>query len=141
MWPFGMATKNRLREHRTVWISGVKFVIRKINPLLDFAPDKMPQIFTDIYSQRQANRTAPLTIPEIRKYHDDMMNVVKAGLINPVLGEKLSVEDIFSNPDVGSRLFQEILIHSLNRFRGLRGVFFSIGIKRSISRIARQSLV
>jgi hypothetical protein len=141
MWPFGKATKNRLREHKTVWISGVKFVIRKINPLFDFAPDKMPQIFTDIYSQRQANRTAPLTIPEIRKYQDDMMNAVKAGLVVPVLGDGISVEDIFSNPDVGARLFQEVLIHSLNRFRGLKGVFFSIGIRRSILRIARQSLV
>lgn len=140
MWPFGRATKERLQEHKTVWIDGLRFTIRKVNPLLDFTSDKMPQIFTDVYSKRGTTRDHPATVPEFKKLQADMMNVVQAGLIAPKLGKDLSVEDIFSNPDLGAQLFQEIIIHSLNRFRGIKGVFFSIKIRRSILALSRQSM-
>lgn len=135
--------KGELQGHKTLKIKGQRFVIRKLNPLLDFSPEKMPQIF----SSQSSRRKAPATPPEIdeKKVIADMMTVVEVGMVGiigagseiialvPVGKAELkgrengiTVEDLFRDPDVGARLYWEIMSHSMDKFTGLKKVFFSL---------------
>jgi hypothetical protein len=125
--------RERLHSVKTVKICGNRFRIRKINPLLDFELSDMPQIFTSYVSRRKQEPESSSADPA--KVQRQIMNVVKAGLISvnniPVSdndGEKdvITIEDVFRDPEVSNRLYVEIILHSLNKFRGLKGVFFSI---------------
>lgn len=80
------------------------------------------------------------TVAMLQRAQDDMKMIVKAGLVAPKLGEEITIDDLFSNPDLGVKLYEEVLIHSLNRFSGLKGVFFSLRIKRLASTLSRQSM-
>jgi len=125
-------TKAKLQGHKSVKIDGQKFIIRKINPVLDFMPEQMPQIFTAMSSRRDMSQTVN---PKV--ILDQMMRIVEAAVVCPALipvgkGESkgreagLTVEDIFRDEETGSRLFAEVMIHSLNRFKGLKSLFFSV---------------
>ena len=133
MWPFARRPdKNRLLGRRRLNICGMRFVIRKINPLLDFPADKLPSIFT-------VNRATPAhnNNPNIlKKWQEDMAAVVQAVVVEPELvpvgkGEQrgkesgITVDDLFRDPEIGATLYREIIEHSLERFRGLSGLFFS----------------
>lgn len=132
-----LPTKEKLQGHKAVKIDGQKFIIRKINPILDFTPEQMPQIFTAMTSRRDISQTVS---PKV--VLDQMMRIVEAAVVCPELvpvgkGESkgreagLTVEDIFRDEETGSRLFAEIMIHSLNRFKGLKSLFFSIKTRLS----------
>ena len=141
--------KGDLEDVKTIWVNSFKFKIRKINPLLDFPSDKMPQIFTDFTSRRQ--RKEEPGIDQARRQQRDMYTMIEAGLVDPKLvpiglGEKrgkedgLTVEDVFRDADVGAKLYFEILAHSLCRFRGMKGVFFSTLLKRRLYTAWQKSL-
>jgi len=121
-----------LRGYKKLTIKGMRFVIKKLNPILDFSSDKIPQIFTDFVSTR-----SPLITTEvIRKHQLDMQDIIRLGVVDPELkpnGTKnaLTPDDMFRDPTIGIKLYFEILNHSLNHFRGLNKLFFSIGIKLS----------
>jgi len=129
MW---QPTKAKLNGHKTVNILGQKFVIRKINPVLDFSPEHMPQIFSGTTSKRDIGATySPASLLE------QMMRVVGAAVVSPELvpvgkGDKrgkedgITVEDLFRDQEIGSRLFSEIMLHSLNTHKGLKSLFFSL---------------
>lgn len=115
------------------------FVIKKVNPFLDFPADKVPQIFTDYISRRKVDPLAQPTQAEIQKIQEQMYAYVKAGVAHIVAGkeklplverekkeEGVTVEDLFRDQQMGYKLYWEIMNHSLNQFKGLRGVFFSI---------------
>lgn len=132
--------KNKLQDLKKVKVSGMRFTIRKISPLLDFPLDKMPQIFTDFMSRRKVDKNAVLSPAELLKSQQDIYSIIQAGVVDPKLepigiGEKrgkengITVEDLFRDPDIGYGLYNEIMTHSLLRFRGLKSVFFSIKIK------------
>ena len=112
----------------------MEFTIKPVNPLLDFPTDKIPQIFTNWQTARKIDPKAP-EIPDLKRMQEDMYSIVSAGLESPKLSRKSSdgiiVEDLFRDPAIGVKLYYAILEHSLNKFRGLRRVFFSIGIKLS----------
>lgn len=141
MWPFNRrAVKDEMRGTKKVRVNGFGFTIRKINPLLDFSVDKMPQIFTDFHSRRQRKEADQDAAAQARKAQADMYSIIEAGLVEPQLvkvgaGEDrgkedgITVEDLFRDGDTGPKLYFEILAHSLNRFRGLRGAFFSIRLR------------
>jgi hypothetical protein len=122
-------TVEELRGYKKITINGMRFTIKKINPLLDFHSDQMPQIFTDFVSARPS--ALPTMTPEtIKKYQEDMYSIIRAGLVDPVLSkEGITAEDLFRDMEVGSKLYQEILEHSMNRFKGLKKLFFSIKSK------------
>jgi len=76
---------------------------------------------------------------------------VQAGLVKPELvpvgkGDQrgkedgITVDDIFRDEDLAIKLYIEILAHSLNRFKGMRGLFFSIRIKHLLSTEWRKSM-
>lgn len=117
---------------KTVRVNGHKFIIRKINPFLDFHSEKIPQIFTYHFQRKKPAETEQKITPEyIRKSLDDMRTIVEVGVVSPkICKEILTVEDIFRWGDTGAKLYLEILAHSLNQFRGIKGVFFLIKIKR-----------
>ena len=75
MWFDHKAEKWRLAGYKRIKVNGQIFTIRKINPLLDFKSDSMPQIFTSFISRRKVE---PHTDPA--KAQADMMNVIEAGL-------------------------------------------------------------
>lgn len=129
---------------KTLKINGMVFTIKAVNPLIDFAADKIPQIFTDWVSARKVETKTP-GAPEIKKLQEDMYPVIQAGLEKPKLHRKsedgLTVEDLFRDPAIGVKLYYSILEHSLNRFRGLNRLFFSIGIKFSLLMLFASGMV
>jgi len=123
-------TRERLREYKTLKISGMKIVIRKINPLVDFAVDKMPQIFTSFISRRKTTPEQQINEATLRKSQEDMKNVISAGIVEPELGKKINIDDIMANTAMALELYTEVIVHSLNMFKGIKGVFFSIKTRR-----------
>lgn len=117
----------------------MRFTIKKVNPFLDFPSDKIPQIFTD----KQISQS-PRPDPNAYKMtFKNMIAFIEAGVVDPELipigvGDKkgkeagITAEDLFRDPTLGIKLYHAIYEHSLNHFRGLKRVFFSIGIKLSI---------
>lgn len=133
MWPFKKALKDELQGTKSVRVNGRRFVIRKVNPYLDFKPDRMPQVFT--YYQQKGKAAPPrMENPAaIARAIEDMKAMVDAGLVSPRPGPAtFEIVDLFRWGDLGSKLYLEILAHSLNQFSGLKGVFFSIAIRRSL---------
>jgi len=123
-------TKAQLQGHKTVYISGQKFIIRKINPVMDFLPDNMPQIFSAMNGRRDMSK---VTDPKIML--DQMMRITEVAVVYPELvpigksdkrgkEDGLTIEDLFRDQEVGSKLFKEVMLHSLNRFKGIKSLFF-----------------
>lgn len=123
-------TKERLRQYKTVKISGMKFVIQKLNPLVDFTADKMPQIYTAYISRRKPNPEQQVSEATLRKSNEDIKNIISAGLVPDKIDQDINIEDIMSDSYLALKLYTEILAHSLNMYKGLRGLFFSAKIKR-----------
>lgn len=118
----------------------MNFTIKRLNPLIDFTSDNMPQIFTDILSARREDPNRQRTTVELIKMHTDMYAIIEAGVIEPEMvpigsGDKrgkedgITAEDLFRDPDIGYKLYMAILDHSLNRFKGIKKLFFSIRTK------------
>lgn len=132
--------KERLQDLKKIKAGGMRFTIRRINPLLDFTSDKMPQIFTEVLSVRKEDPNRTRTNAELLKMQEDMYSIIEAGVVEPQLvpigvGEKrgkeggITVEDLFRDPAIGYDLYMKILDHSLNRFKGIKKLFFSIRTK------------
>lgn len=130
---FKKPSKEVLQGYKRIRVNGMRFTIRKVNPLVDFSADKIPQIFADYVSRRQL----PVSIEKAQK---EMYAMIEAGVIEPKLfpigiGENrgkeggLTVEDLFRDFEMGQKLYLAILDHSLNRFKGIRKLFFSIKTK------------
>lgn len=139
-----------LRGWKTIHLRGGRYVIRRLNPLLDFSVDRMPMIFAAYAPQRMAQAKAAEAL-NLKRVIEDMMEVVKAGVVEPALvpagagGERgreagITVEDLFRDPELGAALYEEIVIHTWNRYRGLRGVFFSAATRRALRTARRKSL-
>ena len=133
--------KGDFRELKKIKIDGVRLTIRKLNPLLDFERDRMPQIFTSFISRRPIKEEPIINEAQVRKQQEDMQAVVKAGLVEPELvpvdknerkgkEEGVTIDDIFANINFATKLYIEILTHSLNQFKGLKGLFFYHKTKR-----------
>lgn len=127
MWPFGnKPCKKDLQGYRKVKAGGFVFTIRRINPLLDLPPDKIPQMFTSFQSVRPAPEKQREPKPEEMKRSVELMKaVLKAGVID-VRDGHIAAEDLFVDPEIGIKLYWEVLLHSQNRFRGIKKVFFYI---------------
>lgn len=141
--------KSELQGLKKLKIFGGKYVIRRINPLLDFTYDKMPQIFTHYISKRPVDTALPHPA-QLQRNFEDMKLIVQAGVVEPKLvpvgkGEAkgkedgITVEDLFVDMELGTRLYLEIFAHSLNRFRGLKGLFFSIKIRHLLFMLYRSN--
>lgn len=127
MWPFRTQTiEEKLKKIKIIRVNGMRFKIRAINPFFDFPSDKIPTIFTDFVSARKLDPTQ-LDSSTLKKYQEDMYSVIKAGVVEPDLsGSGITVDDLFRDPDIGINLYRIILDHSLNKFKGLKKLFFSI---------------
>lgn len=139
MFGRGAPSKAGLQGRKSVSVNGSRFVIRKVNPLLDFAEHNMPQIFTEYLSRRKPAEKAP-NERSLQRTMADLKAMLSAGLVEPALvpvglGETkgnepgITVEDLLRDEDTAMKLYWEIVIHSLNRFKGLRGVFFSASLR------------
>ena len=134
-----MNLKEKLNQYKKIKVCGMSFTIRKINPLQDFASNEsMPQIFTYYITKRKVKEDNPFTMQSLQKALNDMKAIIKAGVVDPPLVpvEKdkskengITVDDLFVDEEMGAKLYIEILTHSLNRFKGLKGLFFSTKIK------------
>lgn len=138
MWPFSKAaTKELLQKWKTVKINGWTFTIRRLNPLLDFPGDQMPQIFSEAVQSRRPAPARTIPIDESRAL-DDMKLFIAKGVVKPCVGLKddgksdFTVDDLFRDGDTAVKLYVEILAHSLNVFRGLKGLFFWAKTRRSL---------
>jgi hypothetical protein len=140
--------KRKLLGHKRIEIKGMHFVIRKVNPLMDFPADKVPQLFTDFQTVRKPDPTKPPTIEQIKAMREQMLAFIQAGVVEPRLvpvgiGDKngnedgLTVDDICRDQDMGMRLYWEIMSHSLNTFSGVKSLFFSIKQKLLLSILLR----
>jgi len=132
-----MNIKQKLLGHKRIKIDGMKFTIKKLNPFIDFPAEKMPQIFTATLAQKKAEENKQAQNTDFNKFKDDLYMIVNAGVVEPKIlpvgkGEEhgkedgITVEDLFRDMEFGFKLYTEIMIHSMNRFKGLRGIFFSM---------------
>ena len=138
--------KEILLKLKKIKVNGMLFTIKAINPLLDFSADKIPQIFTDFISIRKSD--PHIISPEyIKKMQQDMHATIYAGVVEPKLSQNgskdgnITPEDLFRDPSMGVKLYHEIVNHSLNKFRGLNKLFFSIGIKLSMLMLYASGMV
>lgn len=117
------------------------YTIRRLNPLLDFPVDRMPTVFTSYVSPRKVDPMKAAAALDHKRALDDMMSIVRAGVVEPVIvesgkGDKkgkeegITVEDLFRDAQHGTELYLAIMDHTLNRFTGLRRLFFSARIRR-----------
>ena len=123
MWPFSKKPSlEELRGYKKLSIHGWNFVIKRINPLIDFPEGKMPQIFSAFMSKRQKRDGEHLTEAELNKIEEEMKVMIEAGLVEPKLSprakrdEGITVDDLFRDEEIAAKLYWEILIHSLNKF-------------------------
>lgn len=127
MWPFKkQPTLEDLRGYKKITVGGMRFTIKRINPLLDFTSDNIPQIFTDFKSIR--DKPSLENNPTLlKKLQEDMYAVIQAGVVEPSLEKgSIEVDDLFRDAEIGIGLYQAILEHAFNNFKGLKKLFFSI---------------
>lgn len=136
MWPFTRAaTPEQIRGYKKIRVNGMRFVIRKLNPMIDFPDDKMPQIFTSYVSRRPAPAVPPETTEvERQRAKEEMCAIIQAAVVEPALVREdakdgLKPMDLFRDPTMGVKLYFEVLAHALNRFSGVKGQFFFLRIK------------
>lgn len=141
----GPPSKAALMGLKKVRIGAGTYTIRKLNPLLDFSADDMPQIFSSYRSRR---KPAEPTADDGRAAIADMYKVIEAAVVEPKLvpvgkGDRrgcedgITAEDLFRYPNIGSKLYWEIINHSLNHFTGLKGIFFSLRTKYALWTLLR----
>ncbi len=134
--------KAELQALKRLRLGGGVYMIRRLNPMLDFPGDRMPTVFSSYQSIRKTAPGASTMSPA--KVLEEMMMVVAAGVVEPVLipagkGEAkgredgITVEDLFRDPAHGAALYYEIMAHTLNKFSGLKKIFFSLQIRRARS--------
>jgi hypothetical protein len=129
------ATPEEIRGHKKIVVNGMRFVIRKLNPLLDFPDGRVPQIFTAYVSRRPAPATPPETTDaEVKRAREEMCAIILAGVVEPRLAaedakEGIKATDLFRDPSLGIKLYFEVMAHSLNVFKGIKGQFFFLRIK------------
>jgi len=145
MWPFRKTTeKEKMLCIKDLKIGGMKFKIKKINPFLDFPAGEIPQIFSDFMFKKNIGLEYKPTEIEVRQIHKNIIPILEAGIYRPILtpigvGENrgkekgLTVNDLFIDREIAFNLFHEIINHSLNKFKGLVGLFFSAKIKLWLS--------
>lgn len=123
MFDWFKPNKDKLLNYKSVRINGSWFKIRPVIPLQDFTPDKMPQIFTDF---TRNNYVPDFSNPAaLKKLNEDMMAVVKAGLVSPNEKEDgITVHDLFRDQELGYKLYLSVLEHSLLKFKGIQKCFF-----------------
>lgn len=134
MWPFRkVITMAELHGHRKVTVNGMKFTIKRLNPLMDFPSDKVPQIFTAFMTRRPVKEDKSPSIVDLKKNQEEMLSIIEAGVVDPKLvtpgKEGITAADLFRDATLGPKLYIEILAHSLNAFRGIKGQFFFHRIK------------
>ena len=135
--------KDKLNGLKKIKINGIRFSIKKLNPLLDFPSDKMPQIFSHYLKRKPVKEdlNQEISIQQLRQSLSEMKLIVEAGVVAPQFSPQLiTIDDIFRFGDTGAKLYLEILAHSLNQFSGLKGVFFSIRIKHSLFTTWRKNM-
>lgn len=134
--------KAALQQHVKVKVGSAVYTIRRINPVLDFPVERMPTIFSAYASARKVDPVKAAAAMDPRKSLEEMMMVVRAGVVEPALVEAgkgdakgreegITVEDLFRDPSHGANLYLAIMGHTLDRFRGLKKVFFSRKIRLS----------
>lgn len=129
--------KRRLLGLKRVKINGMRFIIRRVNPIMDFPSAQVPQLFTESPSVKNAEKSESLTPLQIENIRKTVIAYIEAGVVDPRLvpigkGENrgkepgITAEDLFRDPSMGMKLYQEILENSMNVFGGFKGLFFSI---------------
>lgn len=126
-----------MQDWKRVRVNGWKFTIRRINPILDFPADRMPQIFAEAVSRR-APAEKPVKAAEDRAL-EDFKSFISRGVVHPLVGLKddgkcdFTVDDLLRDGDTAQKLYAEIMFHSLAAFRGLRGFFLSVKTRLSLA--------
>lgn len=126
--------KARLLGLKKINVEGFKFTIKKVNPFIDFPSDKIPQIFTDFISRRPIDTSKQPSPLETAKTYEYIKVILQAGVYFPKLvpsenGDKrgkeggITVNDLFIDEDIAYKLYLEIMTHSLNKFKGIKGFF------------------
>lgn len=144
--------KSDLQGIKDITVLGSRFKIKKVNPLLDFTNETMPQIFTDFVTRRKRDAGIGDKIAESRRVLKDIAAMLQAGIVQPKLvpvaagPEKgnetgVTVDDLMRDTDMATALYWEIVVHSLNRFKGIRGLFFSIRLRHALWILSRNDMV
>lgn len=129
--------KRKLLGLKRIKVNGMRFIIRRVNPIMDFPAARVPQLFTDSPSIKMAEQSKSLTPLQIDNIRQTVLAYIQAGVVEPRLvpvgkGENrgkepgITAEDLFRDPSMGVKLYYKILANSLNVFSDTEGLFFSI---------------
>ncbi len=136
MWPFRTkSTLEKLRGHKKIKINGLQFVIKRINPLVDFPDDRMPSIFTDKVKADQPENTPPLTNQKrMEELKEDVGMILSAGLVDPSVKNDqgigdITIDELFLDPTACIKLYIEIMRNSIQALDWKQRVFFWIAAK------------
>lgn len=120
--------------------------------MLDFPSDKLPALFTDNPWANDPKKQIPPSPDSVKKIQQMMYMYIEAGVVEPKLlpvgkgddrgkEDGITVEDLFRNPNLGSKLFNEIVFHSIGREGGLGNLFFSIRKKLGLLTLFQSGMV
>lgn len=125
--------KAQLHGYKNIRLGGARYTIRRINPILDFHGDRMPAVFSAYSSVRKVDpaKAAELAMSNPTRALEEMMMVVAAGVVSPVLvpqgkGEAkgredgITVEDLFRDTSHGTELYIKIIKHTFARYSAWR---------------------
>lgn len=113
--------EERLNPPKTVKVCGMKFKIRKINPL-DYinGSNAIQQSYATYEASRQKNAEIKITDADIKKMKSHYSDVILAGVIHPKLsrkdgGEGLFIDKLFTDWGLVEGLYEEIMTHTYGK--------------------------
>lgn len=111
-----------LNKKKTVKISGVKFIIKKINPLDHLEGSKVMLQSYDVYKigMNKGNQEYKQSEKKIKEH---LANVIVSGVLEPKIvhkGEGILVEDLFSDWNLVNELYEQIITFTYGKKKLLK---------------------
>lgn len=119
MWPFKKKTlEDRLNETKKIKVCGIFFEIRKISAIDFLNGSHVLQRLFDTYQIKQADEAITNnTINQMKKHYSD---VFLSAVVSPKIARNkdedgIFVENLFTDWDLASELFQEIMVYTYGK--------------------------
>lgn len=119
IWPFKRKTlESVVCQEKKVTVCGIKFKIRKINPIDYFNGSKSVIQFYDTYKQPDVND--PGFANNLSKVKDHFADVILAGVVEPKLSRKkgedgIPIENLFTDWGLAGDLYGAIMEYTYGK--------------------------
>ena len=121
MWPFSKRLEDVLYRTKTVRVHGVKFEIKKIDPLAYADGSKAMLQEYEIYKvKKDVDQSGEVTAKVLEKTKSHYRDVFMASVVNPKLkrkddGEGIPVDHLFTEMNLANELYGEIIEYSYGK--------------------------